>query len=128
MASLINLVATVILVHVSGIVGAFEATLLSACALDLMLARAVLAEADSEWRDFARATVLRVLGPSLALVAVLSAVLAIHFGDVATVIAGSVAGGVVYSAVALRWALAPSERSQLMGLLRLHPKPTEAHL
>ena len=122
-ATLLNLGLTVLLVHVTGIVGVFQATLLSGSVLVVMLGRFVLAEVDLGLREFVAQAVLPAIWPSAALIAVLVSLLSLHLGDKSTLATSTVVGGLVYVGVALRWSLTAAERAEMLSAVRRRSEP-----
>lgn len=112
-AVLVNLVASVVLVHLVGTVGAFLGTLIGTCFLVIPLRRSALEEVGADRREFVRTSVLPSLAPNLALAAVAGAVVLAPLPDLTTLVLGGGVGALVYAAVAWRWSF---ERSELAGL------------
>jgi O-antigen/teichoic acid export membrane protein len=117
-ATILNLVCTIVLVHLIGIVGAFEATLIGCVVLAALLGPAVLAEVGLSPRGFLRSAVAPAVAPAVALCVTLYALLASHQSALATLIEGIVVGGAVYAVAAVRWGFDHEERAQLASITR----------
>jgi O-antigen/teichoic acid export membrane protein len=113
----VNLTGSLVLVHVTGIVGVFQATLLASVVLVPFLTRSVLDAVGSEPAAFVRGAVLPVLAPTAALVAAAGLVVLLPLTDVPTLVAGTVAGLGLYALVALRWAVDRAELAELRSLV-----------
>jgi hypothetical protein len=118
---MVNLVSSLILVHVVGIVGVLQGTLLGAAVLSLPLAREVLRETGVSGRELARHSLLPVVPPCLALVALSGTVVLLPLGDLTTLIVGASAGGAAYVFVATRWAIQRDELLELRDLVLGRP-------
>jgi O-antigen/teichoic acid export membrane protein len=112
-AIVVNLVVSLVLVRVVGIVGVFQATLLASAVLVPTLARAVLRTTGSNLGSFLRAAVVPVLLPTVALLAGAGAAVLLPLADLPTLIGGTVLGLGAYAAVAFRWAVDRSELAEL---------------
>jgi O-antigen/teichoic acid export membrane protein len=115
-ATVVNLGASIVLVLVIGVAGAFVGTLVGTACLILPLMRSVLNEVDATPRDFVSRSLVPVLVPAALLVATLAAVLALRSGAITTLVIGALAGGAVYCGAALRWSLRPEERRELRSV------------
>jgi O-antigen/teichoic acid export membrane protein len=109
----VNLSASLLLVHLVGIVGVFEGTALGTAVLIPLLGRPILVEVGVSARRFLRVAVVPTVIPTAALAVVTGAVVAFHLPDLTTVIAGTLAGGAVYVVVVSRVALQPGEFRKL---------------
>jgi O-antigen/teichoic acid export membrane protein len=116
-AVVVNLVASLILVHVSGIVGVFQATLIASAVLVPTLARSVLRAVGSSLSDFLHDAVLPTVRPTAALLAGAGAMVALDLSDRVTLVAGALIGLGAYAAVALRWAVDRTELAELRSLV-----------
>jgi O-antigen/teichoic acid export membrane protein len=116
-AIVVNLALSLILVHVIGIVGVFEATLIASAVMVPTLARAALRTVGSTFASFLREAVLPVLPPVAALVATAGLVVALGLTDVVTLVAGTLGGGLAYALVALRWTVHRDELAELRSLV-----------
>ncbi|MBV9413193.1 MAG: polysaccharide biosynthesis protein [Acidimicrobiia bacterium] len=116
-AIVVNLVMSLVLVHITGIVGVFQATLLSCLVLVPILSRSMLRAVGSDLGTFLHDAVLPVIPPAVALVLAAGAVLAAPLSDVVTLVAGALAGGLAYLAVALRFSVHRSELDELRSLV-----------
>ncbi len=112
-AVVVNFVASLLLVHVVGIVGVLLGSLIGAALLIPMLGRSMLAEVGVTARAFLRASVLPVLAAVVPLALATGAVVALPLDDWPTVVLGSVAGGAAYVLTASRVALEPGELRKL---------------
>jgi O-antigen/teichoic acid export membrane protein len=114
----VNLGASLVLVHVVGIVGVFEGTLIGALVLAYPLGRATLAATRTSGQRFVTEAILPVVAPTVAMAVVSGATLALPLGDAATLALGAVTGIVAYALVAARWAVRRSEVDELRALIR----------
>ena len=112
-AVIVNLAASLVLVHWVGVVGVFEGSLLGTAILVPLLGRSMLAEVGVTARQFLRTA---VVPPTIAVIAAAAAagvVVVLHLPDWPTVILGGFAGGAAYLLVASRVALRPGELRKL---------------
>jgi O-antigen/teichoic acid export membrane protein len=116
-AVVVNLTASLVLVHVTGIVGAFQATLLSALVIIPVLARSMLRSVDSSTTDFIREAVLPILGPTTALVAIAGPIVLLPLSDVAKLAFGTVAGLTAFFLIAWKWSVQTDELHELRTLI-----------
>ncbi|MDQ1532545.1 MAG: hypothetical protein QOF28_306 [Actinomycetota bacterium] len=123
-ATVVNVVASIVLVHRYGIVGVFIGTVVGTVVLVPSLGIAVLDEYDIRASTFLREAVVPALVPSLLLLAATLATVAVSSGDVVTITATSVVGLVVYTAATLRLGLRPGEARELVHTVRRQPRPT----
>jgi O-antigen/teichoic acid export membrane protein len=114
----VNLAASLVLVHVTGIVGVFQATLLASAVLVPLLTRPVLRAVDSNVAGFVADAVVPTIAPTVALVAGAGAVVLLPLSDGLTLVAGTVAGLGAYALVALRWAVDRDELAELRAAVR----------
>ena len=112
-AVVVNLVASIVLVHAVGIVGVFQGTLIGTAVLLPLLGRSILSEVQAGARHFLGAAVAPVAVATAALVLAAAAVVALPLSDWATAIAGVLAGGAAYVLTATRVALHPGELRRL---------------
>jgi O-antigen/teichoic acid export membrane protein len=91
-AIVVNLVASLVLVHLIGTPGAFVATLLANLVVIPLLIRSFLRVGEVRFRDFARRALLPSVVPLGALTVTTGIVVLAPFGDLMTVVAGSVLG------------------------------------
>ncbi|MBS1839171.1 MAG: lipopolysaccharide biosynthesis protein [Actinobacteria bacterium] len=113
-----NLVLSVVLVHLIGLVGVFVGTLVSAVVEIPLLGPAVLRATGLDRRRFLSAVVAPVLPPVLAQVAVIAIVLRLGLGPFPTVLVGGVAGALVFVVVGMRSALSVEEVRRLRAEFR----------
>ena len=119
----VNLAVSLVLVHITGIVGVFQATLLASAVLVPTLARSVLGAVDSDLSGFLGDAVVPVLLPTAALVIATGTVVALPLSDVMTLVVGAIVGLGVYALVALRWAVDRGEIDELRALVTRRPGP-----
>ena len=122
LAVAINLVASIVLVLALGTVGAFLGTLVGTAFLVVPLGRSMLRQVDCGIGAFARRSLRPVLGPTVALTALVGAVLLAPLSDVATLVVGTVLGFAGYSAVALRWSMGSGELRGLKQAMAGQPE------
>ena len=108
-AVVINLVASVVLVHLIGVVGCFIGSLLGTTALIPILGRASLDAADDDTSTFLRHAVLPSLLPTVALLLVGAAVVALPLNDFLTVTLGGVLCMGAYVVVAYKLSVSRQE-------------------
>lgn len=111
----VNLLFTIWLVHVVGIVGALWSTILATLVLYPLLGRSMLEQVDVDLRTFLRAAILPVVAPALALGAVVTGVLALDLPSGTTLILATVVGAAAYVATATNCSF---ERAELRTLYR----------
>src|SRR5207248_3325429 len=87
-AIVVNLVLSLVLVHITGIVGVFQATLISCAVLVPLLAYYMIRAVDSDLKTFVDDAVVPIVIPALALVAATGLVLAMPLSDKVTLIVG----------------------------------------
>ncbi|HVV36707.1 MAG TPA: lipopolysaccharide biosynthesis protein [Acidimicrobiales bacterium] len=120
-AIVVNVALSVTLVHVTGIVGVFQATLLAACVLLPPLTRSVLREVGISLRQFLATAVTPAVAPLVALGAVSGACVAAPLPDVATLVLGALGGFGAFVVVALRFSMSRSELAELRRLAARTP-------
>jgi O-antigen/teichoic acid export membrane protein len=120
-AIVVNLAASLVLVHVTGIVGVFQATLLATAVLVPTLAVAVMRTVGTDLRTFLGAAVVPVLAPTAALVVGAGAVVLLPLSDVLTLVLGVVVGLGAYAAVAMRFAVDRGELAELRAAIGRPP-------
>jgi O-antigen/teichoic acid export membrane protein len=113
-----NLALSVVLFHVTGIVGVFQATLIATAVMVPLLLPAILRAVDTTLSSFLREAVVPLLPPLAALGVALGIVVALDLPDVTTLVAGTLAGGVAYVLVALRWTVHRDEFAEFRALAR----------
>jgi len=116
-AILVNLAGSLILVHHVGIVGVFQATLLGTCLLLPLLAPPILSSVQVAGRAFVRDAIAPSIVPSIALALALLGILRLDLSPTRTLVLGSLAGSVVYAAVAYTFSLTSAERATIAGRL-----------
>ena len=116
LATTVNLGASIVLVLVIGVAGAFVGTLVGTAILIVPLMRSALEEVGGTAREFVTRCLAPALVPALLLVAVLVVVLIARWGAITTLVIGAVVGGGVFCAAALRWSLQPAERRELRSV------------
>jgi len=121
MAIVVNLVLSLVLVHITGIVGVFQATLLASIVLVPALLRSVLRSVGSDLSSFLRDAVAPVLLPTAALVAVTGIAVALPLSDLPTLAVGGVLGLGAYLAFALRWSVDRNELAELRSSIGRRP-------
>lgn len=109
----LNLVFTIGLVPVIGIVGAFWSTIVATLVLHPLLGRSMLRQVDVDLRTFLRAAVAPVVAPAVVLGVVVAGVLAVGMSSEATLVAGTVGGATAYLAAAVRRSFGPTELQAL---------------
>jgi O-antigen/teichoic acid export membrane protein len=114
---IVNLGASLVLVHVVGIVGVFQGTVIGAVVLAYPLARAALATTKTSPHRFVGEAILPVVAPTLVMAAVAGATVALPLGDAPTLAIGAITGIVAYVLVAARWAVRRSEVDELRSLI-----------
>jgi O-antigen/teichoic acid export membrane protein len=123
-ATTVNLIASIILVHVYGIVGVFIGTVIGTLVLLPGLGRAVLDEYDTSASEFLRDAVVPALIPNVLLLAASLATVAVVNGDIVTIVAASVVGLAVYTASTFRFGLHRGEALELVNTVRRQPRPS----
>lgn len=113
----LNLAASLILVHVMGIVGVFVGTLAGMVILVPFLARAALRATGVAARTFLVEAVVPCILPTLALAAAAGASVVAPLGSTITVVLAAVAGAVAYTAVAARTSVRPAELVELREII-----------
>jgi O-antigen/teichoic acid export membrane protein len=114
---IVNLGASLVLVHVVGIVGVFQGTVIGAMVLAYPLGRATLATTKTSRQRFFGEAILPAVAPTLAMAAVAGATVALPLGDAATLAIGAITGVAAYALVAARWAVRRSEIDELRALM-----------
>jgi O-antigen/teichoic acid export membrane protein len=117
LAVLVNLVASIVLVHRFGIAGAFVATIVSSLVLTPLLARAVAHATGVGIGALLRSSVVPALAPALAATAAAGAVALAHPAPLVALLGGFAAGLVAWLVAGLAWGLGPTERAELRRLL-----------
>jgi O-antigen/teichoic acid export membrane protein len=112
-AVVVNLVASLVLVHAVGVVGVFEGTLIGTAFLIPPLGRSVLREVGAPAREFVGRALLPTILPLIALLAVTGAIVVAPLGDLATVVLGGAAGLAVYALCVFRLAVRRDELAEL---------------
>lgn len=113
----VNLVASIVLVHLVGTVGAFLGTLIGTVFLVIPLRHSALEEVGAGRAEFVRGSVLPSFAPNLALAAVAGLVVLAPLPDFTTLVLGGTAGMLVYAAVAWRWSFSRAELSGLRATM-----------
>jgi O-antigen/teichoic acid export membrane protein len=108
-AIVINLVGSIVLVHVIGIAGAFIATLAGGLVLVPVLVRASAGEVGVRVATFAREALVPLLLPLVALALVVASVLLSPLGNVLTIAASAALGAVVYGGLVFRFSVSREE-------------------
>ena len=121
-----NLVASLALVHVVGLVGVFVGTILGAAALVVVLGRAIVRETALPGWDSLIAALRSALFPTAGFAAVALLCVGAPVSDVGRLVAAVVVGGLVAVAATLRWSLTPDERRELMAALFRRGRPPTA--
>ncbi|HET7719989.1 MAG TPA: polysaccharide biosynthesis C-terminal domain-containing protein, partial [Acidimicrobiales bacterium] len=109
----VNLVASLILVHAVGIVGAFVGTLLGTLLLVPMLGRSALGEVGVTAREFLTTAVGPPALAVLPLLAATGVIVGLPLPDLATVVLGVLAGGAAYAVAVPALALEKGELGKL---------------
>jgi O-antigen/teichoic acid export membrane protein len=118
-AVIINLAASILLVHAVGIVGCFIGTIIGATFLVPFLGRATLAATGSDASTFVRRAVLPSVWPSAAMAAVGVIVLALPWKDLPTLLIGVPAAGLAFVGATLLWSVSRDElRSARQSIAR----------
>lgn len=117
-AVLVNLVSSVVLVHLVGIAGVFLGTLVGTAALVPLLGRSCLREVGIGASDFVGGTIVPALPPLAGMILAIAAVRLLGLDPVPTVALGAVVGGAVFVLVCLRIAMPLAEVRELVGSLR----------
>jgi O-antigen/teichoic acid export membrane protein len=120
-AIVVNVVASVVLVHAVGVVGVFQATLLAEAVVVPAVARAMLNEIGLSVGEFVRRAIVPTLAPMLALTVVASGAVLAPLGDLATLTLGGVGGLAVYAAITARTAVSRNELAEFRRLLSRAP-------
>jgi O-antigen/teichoic acid export membrane protein len=115
-AVVVNLVSSLILVHVVGVVGVLQGTLIGAAVLTPALARNMLRETGIPAGEFVRRAVAPVVLPTLALAFAAGGIVALPLDARATLIAGALCGAAAYALVATRWSVHRGELRELRDL------------
>lgn len=113
-----NLVLSIVLVQVVGLVGVFIGTLVSALIEIPLLGPAVLQATGIRRRTFLHAVVLPVVPPVLAQVVVIAVVMRFATGSLMAVVLGGVLGGIAFLLAALRSAVSVDELRRLRSEFR----------
>jgi O-antigen/teichoic acid export membrane protein len=117
-ATAINLAASIALVRVMGTPGVFIGSLVGTAYYMFPVGRSILREVGASAVGFLRNSVLPAVVPGAALAAALLVLVSAPLGDIAALVAGSVGGGTLFAAVALRWSLQRQELNDLRRLVR----------
>jgi len=120
----VNLVASIVLVHLVGTVGAFLGTIIGTVFLVIPIRRAALDDVGASRGEFVRVAVRPVLAPGAALAAVAGVVVLAPLPDLATLVLGGALGALAYAAVAWRWAFSRAELAGLRATLARGGAPT----
>lgn len=120
----INLVGSIVLVHVVGIAGAFIATLLGSLVLVPALAFAGSREVGLGTGRFFRAALLPLALPVLSLAVVVGLVVLAPLGNVVTLLVAVPLGVVVYLPLVVRLAVGRDELALIRQSLRRGPAPS----
>jgi O-antigen/teichoic acid export membrane protein len=115
-AVVVNLVSSLILVHVVGVVGVLQGTLIGAAVLTPALARNMLRETGIPAGEFVRRALAPVVLPTLALALAAGGIVALPLDARATLIAGALCGAAAYALVATRWSVHRGELRELRDL------------
>ena len=113
-----NLVLSLVLVQLIGLVGVFVGTLISALVEIPLLGPEVLRRAGIGGWTFLRTVVMPVVPPVLAQVAVIALAMRFIDGSLRTLVVGGVVGGVVFLLVGLRSAVSVDELRKLRAEFR----------
>jgi O-antigen/teichoic acid export membrane protein len=116
-AVLVNVAASLVLVHAEGIVGVFLGTLVGTALLVPMLGRAMLAEVGTSAEHFLRVAMAPVVIATLALVVAAGTVVVLPLPDWVTVLGATVAGAGAYAVAASRLAFQPGELGRLKEII-----------
>ena len=106
------------LVHVVGVVGAFQATLLANAVLIPILGRAFLAQAELPAREFVAHSVVPSVLPTAVTVGLLVPLVLMGLPDAVTVGVGAVVGTAAFCLTAARWSFASGEIRELIDSVR----------
>jgi O-antigen/teichoic acid export membrane protein len=117
-AIVVNLAASLALVHLVGLVGAFQATLVANAVMIPILGRAFLAQSGLTARAFIRQSVLPTAAPTAVTVALLVPLVLAGLSDAVTVVVGTVIGSAAFWLTAARWSFARGEVRELVGSIR----------
>jgi O-antigen/teichoic acid export membrane protein len=117
LAVVVNLAASIALVHAYGIAGAFVATIVSSLVLTPLLARAVADATGVGIGTVVRASVVPALPPAVAATAAAGAVAVAGLGPLVTLVAGFAVGTVAWVGAGLAFTFGPDERAELRRLL-----------
>ena len=109
-AIVINLVGSIVLVHLIGIAGAFVATLAGGLVLVPVLVRGGTAEVGVRVATFAREALVPLLAPLAALALVVALVVVSPLGNLATILVSVPLGALVYGGMAFRFSTSRQER------------------
>jgi O-antigen/teichoic acid export membrane protein len=109
-AIVINLVGSIVLVHLIGIAGAFLATLAGALVLVPVVIRAGTAEVGARAATFGREALVPLLIPLAALALVVTLVVVSPLGNLVTILVAALLGALVYGGLALRFSISRQER------------------
>jgi hypothetical protein len=105
-------------VHLVGLVGAFQATLVANAVMIPILGRAFLAQSGLTARAFIRQSVLPTAAPTAVTVALLVPLVLAGLSDAVTVVVGTVIGSAAFWLTAARWSFARGEVRELVGSIR----------
>ena len=112
-AVVVNLVASLVLVHVVGVVGVFQGTLIGTAFLIPPLGRSILREAGTTLRQFVRQALVPAVVPTLVLLVVAGAAVVAPLGNVLTVVLGGGVGVLAYAVAASRLSMRSGELAEL---------------
>ena len=112
----VNLASSLVLVHLVGVVGVLQGTLVGAAVLTPALARNMLRETGIPAREFARQALAPVVLPTVALACAAGGIVALPLDSLATLVAGALCGAAAYAVVAIQWSVSRDELRELRDL------------
>lgn len=118
---LVNLVASVVLVQIVGLVGVFLGTIVSTITLVPLLSRAIGHSLGGSVALALRATIVAAVPPSAVAALGAGVVVWLGWADLITLLAGGTVGVVLATAATLRWVVRPDEHRELRAALRRQP-------
>jgi O-antigen/teichoic acid export membrane protein len=113
MAVAVNLAASIALVHLIGVPGAFVGTLVASPIVIALITRAALHLVEVDVTVFARDVIRPLLPPCAALLGTSAAFALAPLSDLTTIVIGGAVGLLVYAVSSVYFAFDPSERAQL---------------